>query len=569
MGQRIRSIKYFLPIIVLYGLLIGGGFYRIFLESLAYIPGLNMTTPTLDHYVTALTANGFIRDLAFTLVLALVAASLSVLFGTIIAFELTKTRSIWLKKLVTKMVELGLVLPYLYMVFMVVLLFGKTGVYSRILAHFHIIDNFQQFPTLVFEPYGIGILLVFVLKGTPFVTLFLLNIMSNINNTYENVAASLGARPYQILKRLYVPLCSDTIVWSLMILLAYDIGAFEVPYLLGSLKPQNLSVRLFSAYTNPSINTYPLTMAIAVLLFVIGLVVVALYGPLIKWLITRKSRPARQPKTTIKTFPTKVIVVTVTVSVILFAIIPSLYVGMLSIFKFFKYPLLIPTKLTFSYWQNLFINNSLFFPSLGSTLLISSTTATLATLIGFLAGRGIVKYHVKHIRKFLFLISIPLFIPGMSLFMGVHQTLIHTIFANHWTGVVLGHLLLCVPYSTNISVAYFKGIPAELEEVAMTLGASKLKVLRKLILPLIIPGLTLSASISFLISNTEYFSTFLIGGGNTITLSMIMYPYIANNDYGMSSVTGIVFVALHLLLFILIDKLVLSKIHYKALYGME
>ena len=569
MGQRIRSIKYFLPIIVIYGLLIGGGFYKIFLESLGYIPGLNMTIPTFKHYLMAFTANGFVRDLFFTLAIALISGTISAILGTIIAFELTRSSSQWLKQLVTKVVELGLVLPYLYMVFMVILLFGKTGIYSRFLHHLQVIDGFQQFPTLVFEPYGIGIMLVFILKGTPFVTLFLLNIMSNINVTYESVAASLGARPYQILRRIYLPLCSDTLVWSIMILIAYNIGAFEVPYLLGSLKPQSLSVRLFAAYTSPSIDTYPLTMAIAVILFVLGFLVVALYGPLLKWLITQKiatpkrSTLARRPRSR------KIILMMVGLSMVLFAIIPSLYVGLLSFFKFFKYPLLLPTKISLSYWQNLLLNNGLFLPSLFSTVLISLTTAFLATLIGFLAGRGIVKHHIKHTRIYLLIISIPLFIPGMSLFMGAHQVLIHTVFANHWTGIVLGHLLLCIPYSTNIAVAYFKGIPTDLEDVAQTLGASKAKSFRKLILPLIIPGLTLSTSIAFLISNTEYFSTFLIGGGNTITLSMIMYPYIANNDHGMSSVTGIVFVALHIVLFLLIDHLVLRKIHFKALYGME
>lgn len=86
---------------------------------------------------------------------------------------------------------------------------------------------------------------------------------------------------------------------------------------------------------------------------------------------------------------------------------------------------------------------------------------------------------------------------------------------------------------------------------------------------MILPGVGLSLTIAFLISNTEYFSTFLIGGGNTITLSMIMYPYIANSDYGLGSVTGIIFVLLHLLVFLLFDRFINKRITYQALYGGE
>lgn len=577
MGKQGRPVGHLLPIIILYGLLIGGGVYKVLLESLGYIPALGMTDLTLTHYGQVLSSPGFIRDLVFTLFIALTAATLSVVIGTLLAFRLTRTQIPWLKSLVAKVMQFGMVLPYLYMIFMVTLLFSKTGLYSRFLFALGAIEGLSDFPTLIYEPYGIGILLVFILKGIPFVTLFLLNMMDNINTTYDDVASSLGAGSFQLFRRVYLPLCSDLIVWTLMVLLAYDIGAFEVPYLLGSLKPQVLSVKLFSAYMSPSVETVSLTMAIALLLFIIGLLLVTLYSRFIKFMIVCPwhSRSFSRLLKKSKAMPTKKKTTfqwmdrLMGVALVTFALIPILYMLLLSGNTFFKYPLIFPINMTNNYWDNLLFHNSLFYQGLLNSLFIGGLTAILATLIGFTAARGIVRYYKGNPKTILVLISIPLFIPGMSLFLGAHQVLIHTPFANHWTGVVLAHLLICIPYTTNTALAYFRGIPLELEQVAQTLGTNKFALYKKVLLPLLLPGLTLAAGISFLISNTEYFSTFIIGGGNTVTLSMVMFPYIANSDYGMSSATGIVFILLHLLLFLLIDRLLLQKVTIKALYGSE
>jgi len=208
------------------------------------------------------------------------------IIGVYISFRLTQTKNYKLKSLVTRTMELGVVLPYLYMLFIVVLLYSKTGIYSRILYSLGMIDHLEQFPTLLYEPLGIGIILVFVLKGVPFVSLFVLNVMNNVSDSYENVAKTLGAKPLKTLTKVYIPLCKDAIIWSFMVLLAYDLGSFEVPYLLASLTPNSLSVRLFSSYLNPNILKIPEAMAMAVILFILGIIIVGMSGLLLRKMIS-------------------------------------------------------------------------------------------------------------------------------------------------------------------------------------------------------------------------------------------------------------------------------------------
>jgi len=119
---------------------------------------------------------------------------------------------------------------------------------------------------------------------------------------------------------------------------------------------------------------------------------------------------------------------------------------------------------------------------------------------------------------------------------------------------VLAHVLISLPYSTAILTTYLVGIGSEMEEVARTLGCNVPYYYRKLLLPLLLPGLFLSFCIGFLLSFSELFSVLLLGGGNVLSFSMLMYPAIMNSQWGTGAVMGSIFLSIHLLLFFLADR---------------
>lgn len=245
--------------------------------------------------------------------------------------------------------------------------------------------------------------------------------------------------------------------------------------------------------------------------------------------------------------------------------IPFVYILLLSFFVYFRYPSLFPAKFTWNYWIHILSENSLFYSSVVNTIAIGLMVSILSTIIGQLTGRAFVRYYSEALFIKL-LVSLPLFIPATALFLGVHQVILETSLVNNFWGVCVGHILICIPYTTNISMSYYKGIPVDIEHVAKTLGANQWLVFKKVILPMMAPGITLSLSISFLISTTEYFSVFLIGGGNVITLSMLMYPFINNSEYGYASITGLVFILINLVVFISLDRFIKKYNQQTLLY---
>lgn len=567
MERKSHKIIYFLPIIILYGTLIGGGLIKILVESSGYIPAFGMNDFSFDSYVS-LFDKGFIRDLLYSLILSSIATAISLIVGTGFAYKLTKSRNVYIKKIVSSIMNLGMIVPYLYMVFITILLFGQTGIYSRIFYHLGVIDDLSSFPILLYSKYGIGILLTYIAKGIPFVCLFVLNLMEQISDDYDQVAKSLGASDLVILFKVYLPQCANMLVWASMILFAFDFGSFEVPYILGTNEPRMLAVRLYSRYISPGIDKIPEAMAMAIVLFILGFIAVLLYAVIVRKSINLLAKIASYlPDFSSKT--DKINKKIAPIFLLIFTLIPLIYLLLLSFNNYFRYPLLFPSGATSEYWVDTLTDNPLFIRSILGSILIGSVTAIISTAIGFFTARGVVLNYNNRSHQAIMLLSLPVFIPSMALFIGVHQILLQTPFSNHWTGIVLAHTLICLPYTCNIGIAYFRGIPRDLEAVSQSLGANWFYNFFGLLLPMLRSGLALSLTIAFLISNTEYFSTFLIGGGNTVTLSMVIYPYVTNANYTMSSITAVVFLVIQLSLFIFINRLFKHKNTFKALYGLE
>lgn len=55
---------------------------------------------------------------------------------------------------------------------------------------------------------------------------------------------------------------------------------------------------------------------------------------------------------------------------------------------------------------------------------------------------------------------------------------------NTYVGVILGHMLISIPYSVNIFISFFKGINNNLEDVALTLGCGQGALYKKIIFPI-------------------------------------------------------------------------------------
>src|SRR5260221_657670 len=125
--------------------------------------------------------------------------------------------------------------------------------------------------------------------------------------------------------------------------------------------------------------------------------------------------------------------------------------------------------------------------------------------------------------------------------MGVHELFLRYGLAETTLGIVLVHLAPAAPYATLMLTGSFSHFDPIWEAQARTLGASRVAVWRHVTLPAIAPGLSVAAAFSFLISWSQYLLTLLIGGGQVITLPMLLVNFQRGGDEAITAALSLVY----------------------------
>ena len=504
---------------------------------------------TLTHYRRLLENPAFWPNTLYSLYLAVAASLLATVAGTLTAYSIATSENAAVRRLSERVMQAGLVLPYLYAVFLAFLLLGQAGLLSRLALALGVIDSQVSFPVLIFDPAALGMIWVYAFKGIPFVTLMTLTIMTRINRQYQGVARTLGAGGLQQLLRIYLPLSRRVILWSSLVLFAYALGSFEVPHFMSAFTPRPLAASLYSLYLRPGLSSYYEAMAQGILMLVFGTAAAGVYlGALNRLLKSTLNVRGNRFRAGPRFAP-----VWLTVLSALW-LIPMGYVVLYSFFAAIPFPELLPSQFSLQFWENTLLRNTLFGPALYTSVQLAVFTGLITTALGMMAARSLSRMKRHTSLSWFALISLPLFVPAMILMLSLHLLMLRFSLANSKTAVLLAHVIISLPYATAILTAYFKGIGTGLEETAKTLGCTPFHYYRKLLLPLMMPGLFFSFCIGFLLSFSELFSVLLLGGGNVLTFSMLMYPAMTNSQWGTGAVMGTLFLLIHLGLFLLADR---------------
>jgi putative spermidine/putrescine transport system permease protein len=346
---------------------------------------------------------------------------------------------------------------------------------------------------LIFDPAGLGMIWVYAFKGIPFVTLMTLTVMTRINRQYQGVARTLGAGGLQQLLRIYLPLSRRVILWSCLVLFAYALGSFEVPHFMSAFAPRPLAASLYSLYLRPGLTSYYEAMAQGILMLVFGGARRAVYLGLLNRL-AEKHPGSSGPGVPALSDGWPPFWLAVLAGLWL---IPMGYVLLYSFFAAIPFPELLPRRFSLQFWENTLSRNTLFLPGLLTSVQLAVLTGLITALLGLMAARSLSRMKRSTSLSWFALISLPLFVPAMILMLSLHLLMLRLSLANSKTAVLLAHVIISLPYATAILTAYFKGIGTGMEETAKTLGCTPFHYYRKLLLPLMMPGLFFSFASGF------------------------------------------------------------------------
>jgi len=114
-------------------------------------------------------------------------------------------------------------------------------------------------------------------EGTPFLTVIALAALGRGVDDLENAARSLGARPWQRLVHVTLPVITPAVAGGAVLVFAFTAGSYEVPYLLGRPFPATLPVVALQHYNATDLTARPEAMAVAVVITVLSGLMVAAY----------------------------------------------------------------------------------------------------------------------------------------------------------------------------------------------------------------------------------------------------------------------------------------------------
>lgn len=207
------------------------------------------------------------------------------------------------------------------------------------------------------------------------------------------------------------------------------------------------------------------------------------------------------------------------------------------------FPGLLPAAWGLRAWQYVFSSNSQVWPALGYSLFIGLAVTGLSALIGIPAGRALGLHKFRGKRLVEFLILTPAIVPTLAAAMGIHVAFIRYGLADSLSGVILVHLAPVLPYMTLIMSSVFANYNPEYEEQARTLGATPLQLFLYVTWPAIWPGVLAGSLFAFVISWSQYVLTLLIGGGQVMTLPILLFAFANSGDNPIAAALSLVFLA--------------------------
>lgn len=223
-----------------------------------------------------------------------------------------------------------------------------------------------------------------------------------------------------------------------------------------------------------------------------------------------------------------------------------------------SYPDIFPQKLSFERWKIVWETTSL------STALVNSyTLAPTAGLCALLVAMptayafGREDFRGKNIAQIIILV--PLVLPGFVTAVFFSSLLLSFEIFARFPSILIGHVVLFLPYAVRILTVSFSQINQEVINAARDLGASKFEIFRAAYLPVLKPGIFASFLIVFVLSIEEFAIAFIVGVPTFTTIPTILYSYLGSEFIRTNAaVVALILVVPNVMLMLVLERLLQS-----------
>jgi spermidine/putrescine transport system permease protein len=173
-----------------------------------------------------------------------------------------------------------------------------------------------------------------------------------------------------------------------------------------------------------------------------------------------------------------------------------------------------------------------------NSLKVATTAAVAATVLALMSARVLTR-GIPGRPFFAGFSNLPLFIPDIVLGIALLILVTRLTIPLSLLTVVLGHLVICLPFALGILISRFEGFDSSLEEASRDLGENAWMTFWRVVFPLVLPGIIASLLLAFLVSFDDFLIAFFLCGTDT-TLPVyiwgeLRFPYKLPNVLALGS----------------------------------
>ena len=218
------------------------------------------------------------------------------------------------------------------------------------------------------------------------------------------------------------------------------------------------------------------------------------------------------------------------------------------------FPAKLPVRWGFAFWGKVFRPEAGAMKALGTSLLIAGLTVALSLAVAIPAGYALSRRNLPLRSLFLLFFLLPQAFPTVAVHMNIARIFYGYGLTGTIGGVMLVHAIQGLVFAVWIASASFAAIGPEQVEAARNMGASPLRAFMTVSLPLAAPGLMASAIFVFLISLDEFSGTFFVGVPNVQTLPLTMLNAAMEGNYQIASITALLLLGPSVLFMLFVEK---------------
>ncbi len=265
-----------------------------------------------------------------------------------------------------------------------------------------------------------------------------------------------------------------------------------------------------------------------------------------------------------------------TVTIVAFcfvSIAPLLWVIRMSLLRpidlFASPPQVLPGNWTLESYRTIFTTGH-FGRAVLNSLVVSGATTGFCLMLAALAAYAIARLHFRWRGGALTLILALTFFPGVAIIAPLFLQFRTLDIINTYWALIIPNTVFALPLTTWLLVAFFRDLPVELEDAAKVDGATPLRALRDVIVPLAAPGVFTAALLTFIFAWNEYLFANTFSYDDSVRPVTVVIPNYAtqySTDYGAQAAASVLVTLPLVVLVLIFQRRIVSGLTAGAVKG--